>query len=62
MGLFIFDSELAKLESEEINIVPKHPHWDLKQGVQARLDKLKRRTQKAIVDILRAKIASTTDE
>ena len=38
----IIKSELAQLQTEEINIVPKHPNFDLKQGIQQRLDKLKR--------------------
>ena len=54
-------SELAQLQMEEINIVPKHPNFDLKQGIQQRLDKLKRRTQRSIVEMLRAKIASTSE-
>jgi len=53
---------LAALESEEINIVPKHPHWDLKQGIQGKVDKLKRRTQRAIVELLRAKLTAAGGE
>ncbi len=58
----LIKNELAQLQTEEINIVPKHPNWDLKQGVQQRVDKLKKRTQRAIVEILREKIATTTAE
>ena len=50
--------ELKELASDEINIVPKKPNWDLKQQVSGKLDKLRRRTQRAIVDILREKVAA----
>ena len=57
----IIKSELAQLHTDEINIVPKHPNFDLKQGIQQRLDKLKKRTQRSIVEMLREKIASTSE-
>lgn len=57
----VFISELAVLETQEINIVPKHPNWDLKHGIHSRLDKLKRRTQRAIVDRLREKLSARGD-
>jgi coiled-coil domain-containing protein 12 len=53
--------ELALLKSDEINIVPKKANYDLKKQVEARLEKLKRRTQKAIVEMLREKIALNND-
>ncbi|EOY18712.1 Cwf18 isoform 2, partial [Theobroma cacao] len=31
-----------------VNIAPKKPNWDLRRDVQKKLDKLERRTQKAI--------------
>ena len=34
-------------------VAPKKPAWDLKRDLQPRLDKLERRTQRAIADILR---------
>jgi len=58
----IIKQELESLKSEELNIVPKKPNHDLKNMVQARLDKLKRRTQKAIVEILREKIMNEDGE
>jgi coiled-coil domain-containing protein 12 len=33
------------------NIAPKNPNWDLKRDVQKRIDKLERRTQKALAEI-----------
>jgi coiled-coil domain-containing protein 12 len=60
--LILRNRELLQLQSEEVNIVPKHPNWDLKQGIQTKVDKLKRKTQKAIVEILREKLASAQGE
>jgi coiled-coil domain-containing protein 12 len=57
----LLKAELEKLESEELNIVPKHPNWDLKQGISSKLDKLRKRTQKAIVEILRQKLADQNE-
>ena len=42
---------------EEAVVAPKKPNWDLKNQVQGRLARLQRRTQRAIVDILREKMA-----
>jgi coiled-coil domain-containing protein 12 len=53
----IIARELRELASDEINIVPKKPNWDLKNQVSAKLEKLRRRTQRAIVDVLREKVA-----
>ena len=54
----ILEEELEKAEMEEINLVPKKVNADLKQQVAARLEKLNRRTQKAIVEILREKLSA----
>lgn len=35
-----------------VNIAPKKPNWDLRRDVQKKLDKLERRTQKAIYKIM----------
>ncbi|PIN10717.1 hypothetical protein CDL12_02429 [Handroanthus impetiginosus] len=37
-----------KKEDPFLNIAPKKPNWDLRRDVQKRLDKLERRTQKAM--------------
>ena len=36
------------------SVAPKKANWDLKRDVQAKLDKLERRTQRALVEIMRA--------
>lgn len=46
----------------EIQLGPKHPNWDLKAPIEERLAKLNRRTQRAIVDILRGKLAMEVAE
>ncbi|XP_044466132.1 coiled-coil domain-containing protein 12-like [Mangifera indica] len=43
---------LEKKEDPFINIAPKKPNWDLRRDVQKKLDKLERRTQKAIYKIM----------
>ena len=35
-----------------VNIAPKKPNWDLLRDVQKKLDKLERRTQKAIYKLM----------
>lgn len=54
--------ELASLQSDVIHVVPKKANWDIKAMVQGRLEKLKRRTKIAIVEILRQKLAEQKDE
>ncbi|XP_026397819.1 coiled-coil domain-containing protein 12-like [Papaver somniferum] len=40
-----------KTEDPFVNIAPKKPNWDLRRDVQKKLDKLERRTQKAIAQL-----------
>ena len=42
-------------ESEVLNIVPKKPNWDLKRDVQKKLQKLARRTQRSVAEMIQAK-------
>ncbi|PKA52053.1 hypothetical protein AXF42_Ash013990 [Apostasia shenzhenica] len=41
-----------KMEDPFVNIAPKKPNWDLRRDVQKRLDKLERRTQKALYELM----------
>ncbi|CAL5404212.1 unnamed protein product [Camellia sinensis] len=41
-----------KKEDPFVNIAPKKPNWDLRRDVQKKLDKLERRTQKAIFQLM----------
>ncbi|GFH29024.1 uncharacterized protein HaLaN_27613 [Haematococcus lacustris] len=45
--------EEAAQEDLLVNVAPKKANWDLKRDVQAQLDKLERRTQRAIIEIMR---------
>ncbi|KAF7099165.1 hypothetical protein CFC21_100840 [Triticum aestivum] len=44
-------AEPKQLENPFGNIAPKNPNWDLKRDVQKRIDKLEKRTQKALAEI-----------
>jgi coiled-coil domain-containing protein 12 len=35
-----------------VNIAPKKPNWELRRDVQKKLDKLERRTQKAMCKLM----------
>ncbi|XP_068753237.1 coiled-coil domain-containing protein 12-like isoform X1 [Montipora capricornis] len=53
--------EKAKAEKviEEVdlaNLAPRKPDWDLKRDVAKKLEKLEKRTQKAIVELIRDKL------
>ncbi|XWS07982.1 hypothetical protein CRYUN_Cryun41cG0037800 [Craigia yunnanensis] len=39
-------------EDPFVNIAPKKPNWDLRRDVQKKLDKLERRTQKAVYKLM----------
>jgi len=39
-------------EDPIISIAPKKPNWDLRRDVQKKLDKLERRTQRAIIELM----------
>uniref|UniRef100_A0A5B7BH85 Putative coiled-coil domain-containing protein 12 isoform X1 n=1 Tax=Davidia involucrata TaxID=16924 RepID=A0A5B7BH85_DAVIN len=41
-----------KKEDPFVNIAPKKPNWDLRRDVQKKLDKLEKRTQKAIIQLM----------
>lgn len=40
------------LQDPFLNIAPKKPNWDLRRDVQKKLDKLEKRTQKAIFQLM----------
>lgn len=62
----VIKNELSKLDSsssddKEINIVPKKVNSDLKSQIDDKMAKLNRRTQLAIVEILREKLSKEED-
>eukprot|EP00164_Ancoracysta_twista_P006730 GFYU01009430.1.p2 GENE.GFYU01009430.1~~GFYU01009430.1.p2 ORF type:complete len:128 (-),score=52.26 GFYU01009430.1:521-904(-) len=48
--------EAEKAEGVTLNLAPKKPNWDLKRDVEKKLDKLTKMTQRAIRDIMKAKM------
>ena len=60
----------AELEAEEkesggadvLNIAPKKPNWDLKRDIEKSLAILNRRTQRAIVELIRERLAREAEE
>lgn len=50
--LFVILSFGSKIQDPFLNIAPKKPNWDLRRDVQKKLDKLERRTQKAMVTLM----------
>jgi coiled-coil domain-containing protein 12 len=53
---------LAEHGSEQLNVAPRKPNWDLKRDVAKKMEKLNRLTQKAIVELLREKLAREAEE
>ncbi len=43
-----------------VNVAPKKANWDLKRDVQPKLDKLERRTQRAIMMIMMEQVGANT--
>lgn len=54
--------ELENMNEEEINIIPNKQNSDLKDQIASKLAKLKKRTQKSIVEILKERIAKENEE
>ena len=53
--------QAEELEAEG-DSAPKKPHYDLKEGIELKLLKLKKRTTRAIVSILRERLAADGDK
>ncbi|PNH03523.1 Coiled-coil domain-containing protein 12 [Tetrabaena socialis] len=51
----VVETKPEELPQEEllVNIAPKKANWDLKRDVQPKLDKLERRTQRAMLEMMR---------
>ncbi|KAI8380331.1 mRNA splicing factor [Blakeslea trispora] len=57
-------AEAAEKQKEEVdlfNLAPKKPNWDLKRDVEKKLEKLERRTQRAIYEIIRQNLEKDKD-
>uniref|UniRef100_A0A8C2G098 Coiled-coil domain containing 12 n=1 Tax=Cyprinus carpio TaxID=7962 RepID=A0A8C2G098_CYPCA len=44
------------------NLAPRKPDWDLKRDVAKKLEKLERRTQKAIAELIRDRLKGSEEE
>lgn len=44
------------------NLAPRKPDWDLKRDVAKKLEKLERRTQKAIAELIRERLKQRQED
>ncbi|XP_070535925.1 coiled-coil domain-containing protein 12-like [Ptychodera flava] len=49
-------------EVDLINLAPRKPDWDLKRDVSKKLEKLERRTQRAIAELIRERLATSKED
>jgi coiled-coil domain-containing protein 12 len=56
LDLFAVDDELLD-DSVQLSLAPKNPNWDLKRELQKQLQVLEQQTQKAIIELMRDKLA-----
>lgn len=49
-------------ELDIANLAPRKPDWDLKRDVAKKLEKLERRTQKAIAELIRDRLKERQDD
>lgn len=54
--------ERQGVEVDPLTVAPKKINWDLKRDIQPKLDKLERRTQKAIVALLKERLEKEASE
>lgn len=48
-------------ELDLIALAPKRPDWDLKRAIEPRLDRLKKKTERAIAELIRERLSATND-
>lgn len=48
-------------ELDITNLAPRKPDWDLKRDVAKKLEKLERRTQRAIAELIRERLKQRQD-
>ncbi|POM68720.1 MRNA splicing factor [Phytophthora palmivora] len=56
------DQKTDESDDELLNLAPKRANWDMERDIAPMLRKLERRTQHAIVEILREKLAAEQQE
>lgn len=58
-------SAQSKVVLEELdisNLAPRKPDWDLKRDVAKKLEKLERRTQKSIAELIRERLKQRQED
>lgn len=50
-----------KDEVDLLNLAPRKPDWDLKRDIKGKLDKLEKRTQRAIAELIRERLKQSSD-
>ncbi|KAI8637627.1 mRNA splicing factor [Parasitella parasitica] len=54
-------AEKQKEEVDLFNLAPKKPNWDLKRDVEKKLERLDRKTQRTIYEIIRQRLQGDKD-
>ncbi|NXL53059.1 CCD12 protein, partial [Podilymbus podiceps] len=49
-------------EVDLVNLAPRKPDWDLKRDVAKKLEKLEKRTQRAIAELIRERLKGQEEE
>ncbi|KAL3861392.1 hypothetical protein ACJMK2_007427 [Sinanodonta woodiana] len=49
-------------EVDLVNLAPRKPDWDLKRDVAKKLEKLERRTQRAIAELIRERLKASSED
>ena len=47
--------------SDLVALAPKRPDWDLKRAIEPQLEKLKKKTERAIAELIRERLKATND-
>lgn len=55
-------SKVVLDELDITNLAPRKPDWDLKRDVAKKLEKLERRTQKAIAELIRERLKEREED
>ncbi|XP_033732059.1 coiled-coil domain-containing protein 12-like [Pecten maximus] len=59
------EASITKEVVEEVdimNLAPRKPDWDLKRDVAKKLEKLEKRTQRAIAELIRERLKSSNED
>jgi len=54
----VWQTCVSDLSQSLLSLAPKKPNWDLKRDVAKKLEKLDRRTQRAIAELLSTSLCS----